>query len=168
MKWIKPWMVALTLTVVTAGGATAVFFVAHAQHESDRKDITRWLDTRYPTARHAVRLLVAQDLLLEDSARRVRRIASASLASIKGDRMTLLEGPLPEILQPVTARYVDAITLAVEAFDAARAAAIDGKLEPIESRDYRTLWIRASKSFDVADDAVRELLCRARLPSCPG
>src|SRR5437667_7834493 len=53
IAWIKPWMVLAALTVVAAGGATAVYFAGEAQHRHDRADIVAWEARALPAARDA-------------------------------------------------------------------------------------------------------------------
>src|SRR2546430_17437256 len=53
LAWIKPWMVLAALTVVAAGGATAVYFAGEGQHRRDRADIFAWEARALPAARDA-------------------------------------------------------------------------------------------------------------------
>ena len=159
-------MIVVTLAIVAAGGATAVFFVADAQHDRDRADITAWLGSRFPVAQDALKVVGAQELLLAHPLVEVRTTVSIALVDLLKDQTALLRRPIPEILEPVTARYGSAIVSAIAALDAANAVIDDGILGSGERERYAKLWRKAMSDFGAADAARRDLLCRARMPQC--
>ena len=166
MKWIKPWMVAVALALVAAIGATAVFFAARAQHDRDSRDIRAWLSERLPAAQYAAHIVESRRSFLESSPRRIRVLVPILLDGLDQAEMVLLEKPIAEIVQPLTSRYITALARASGAFNAARDAVMDGRLDAGEIARYARLWTLASDAFEAADEAEHDLVCRARLPEC--
>jgi len=166
MKWIKPWIVVVTLALVAAAGATTVYFVARAQHDRDQRDIRAWLRDRYPAARRASELVTAQRSLLDRSPDKVATVVKISLRRLNGDAAVLFMRPLPQIMSPVTVKYLAAIADTQDALTGAHLASADGTIDQTEKARFTALLNRAESAFKAADDAKRDLVCRARLPEC--
>ena len=146
--WIKPWMVVVTLTLVAAGGATTVFFVGEAQHRRDRADILRWEARALPAAQDAA--------VLQQSLRRsipVDEIVQLR-SRLQRDLDAITRAPLPDIVKPAAAAYVDAIRKT------------EGSLEAIGTGAFEVVQNRAKTAFTAAAAAVQTLVCRARLSAC--
>jgi hypothetical protein len=148
--WIKPWMVVASLTVIAAGGATAVYFAGEAQHRRDRADIVAWEARALPAAIDAAGL-------------RGRLSSTMSLPSIVSarsrlgrDLKTLTGRPIPEIVRPTVAAYVEAIRRT------------EAALEAVGTPSFAEAWRRAGAAFEAAMTTEHALVCKARLPACAG
>jgi len=146
--WIKPWMVVVTLVVVAAVGATAVYFVGEAQHRRDRADILRWEARALPAAEDASAL--QQSLLASMPVAEIVQLRSR----LQRDLDAISRSPLPDIVKPAAAAYVDAIRKT------------EGSLEAIGTSAFPVVQNRAKAAFAAGAAAVQTLVCRARLPAC--
>ena len=149
LAWIKPWMVVVTLVAVAAIGATAVYFVGEAQHRRDRADILRW---------EARALSAAEDAsALQQSLRAAMPVVEiVQLRSrLRRDLDAITRAPLPDIVKPAAAAYVDAIRKT------------ESSLEAIGTSAFPIVQNRARAAFAAGARAVQALVCRARLPACP-
>ena len=145
---IKPWMVAATLTLVAASGATAVYYGAQAQHRRDRNDILRWEARALPAAHDAeARVQALRATLRSADIARVR-------AALGNDLEAITRAPLPEIVRPPAAAYVEALK---------RSEAV---LEAIGTASFEAALTRAKAAFVAARSAVQTLDCKGRLPAC--
>src|SRR6266700_7770364 len=111
LAWIKPWMVAVVLTLVAAGGATGVYFSGQAQHRRDRAEILAWERNVLPAGVEAQQIQRSLEHTGVDRA--------AARTSLARDRSVLLAGPVAEVVRPAVASYVTAIDKALVALDAA-------------------------------------------------
>jgi hypothetical protein len=141
-------MVVAFLTIVAAAGATSVYFVGESQHRRDRTDILRWEARALPAAADAISI---EDGLHADMS--VAEVVSARTA-LQRDLTTITRRPLPEIVRPAVAAYI-------EAFRRAEAA-----LAAVGTTSFLAAKGRATAAFDTAAAAVQTLVCRARLPAC--
>jgi len=141
-------MVVLTLTIVAAGGATAVYFTAEAQHRRDRADIVRWEGRAVPAARDAASVRsTLRGTMSPDQ-------VSATRARLQRDLDAIVSPPLPEIVRPAAAAYQAAISETAAALDFLGTSKFDEALN------------RAALAFDEAARTEQVLVCRAELPSC--
>ena len=146
--WIKPWMVVATLTVVAAAGATGVYYAGEAQHRRDRTDILRWEARALPAARDASDLQRSlQATTPQAQIGRLRTRLRDDLAAITGS-------PLPDIVKPPTAAYVEAIRRT------------EASLDAVGSPSFQAAQTRAAAAFHDAAAAVQTVVCRAHLPGC--
>ena len=141
-------MVVATLTLVAAGGATTVYFVGEAQHRRDRADILRWEGRALPATKDAS--AVQQSLRASMHVTEIVRLRSR----LQRDLDAITRAPLPDIVKPAAAAYVDAIRKT------------EGSLEAIGTPAFQVVQGRAQAAFVAAGDAVQTILCRARLPDC--
>ena len=148
LAWVKPWMVVASLTVIAAGGATAVYFAGEAQHRRDRVDIIAWEARALPAARDAS---AVRDRLRDT-------MPPAEIVAARGelerDLHALIAASLAEVVRPAAAAYVDAIRRTVAA------------LEAVGTSSFAEAWRRAGAGFTAAATAEQDLVCRARLPAC--
>ena len=141
-------MVVGFLTVVALGGATGVYFAGEAQHRRDRADIVRWEARALPAARDAE---TRQEALRPTMpAAQVGEIRTA----LQRDIDAIVAAPLPEIVRPAAAAYVEAIR---------KTAA---SLEAVGSASFERAQAQARSAFAAAAAAEQTLVCRARLPAC--
>ncbi len=138
----------MTLTVVAAAGATAVYFAGEAQHRRDRSDIVRWESRALPAARDAERV--------QRSVRASMRAAdvASARATLQRDLAAIVAAAVPEIVRPAAAAYVDAIK------------ETQTSLEAVGTPKFEKAQRRATAAFAAAEGAVRSLLCRANLAGC--
>ena len=145
---IKPWMVVVSLTVVAAVGATAVYFAGEAQHRRDRSDIIRWEARALPAGRDASAL--QQSLRASMPVTKIVQLRSR----LTRDLEAITRAPLPDIVKPPAAAFVDAIR------------GTEASLEAIGSPSFQAAQTRAAAAFRAATAAVEVVECRARLPAC--
>jgi len=148
LAWIKPWMVVASLTVVAAVGATAVYFAGEAQHRRDRSDIVRWEARALPAGRDASAL--QQSLRASMPAATIGQLRSR----LQRDLDAITRPPLPDIVKPPAAAFVDAIRRT------------QASLQAVGSPSFQAAQARAAAAFRTALAAVRTVECRARLPAC--
>jgi len=143
-------MVVATLTAVAAAGATTVYFVGEAQHRRDRADITAWEARALSAAREASSV--------RDSLRAMMPLSAivAARSTLTRDLNTITAAPLPGIVRPTVAAYVDAIRRTNAALDA------------VGSSSFAEAWRRAGAAFAAASTTEQNLVCKARLPACGG
>ena len=141
-------MVVVFLTVVAVGGATGVYFAGEAQHRRDRADIVRWEARALPAARDAE----ARQRMLR-GAMPAREIAETSVA-LQRDIDAIAAPPLPEIVRPAAAAYVEAIMKTAVS------------LQVVGSASFGRAQSQARAAFAAAAAAEQTLVCRARLPAC--
>jgi hypothetical protein len=141
-------MIVASLTVIAAGGATAVYFAGEAQHRRDRRDIVVWESRALPAATDA-------------AAVRERLRATMSLPEIiaargvlQRDLNTLIAPPLPGVVQSAAAAYAEAIR------------GTEAALEAVGTSSFAEAWRRAGAAFAAAATFEQDLVCRARLPAC--
>jgi hypothetical protein len=146
--WVKPWMVVASLTVIAAGGATAVYFAGEAQHRRDRVDIIAWEKRALPAARDAS--------AVRDRLRATMPLAQiiAARAALGRDLNALTAAPLPEVVRPAAAAYAEAIRRT------------EATLEAVGTPLFAEAWRRAGVAFTAAATSEQDLVCRARLPAC--
>jgi hypothetical protein len=141
-------MVVASLTVIAAGGATAVYFGGEAQHRRDRADITAWELRALPAAKDAAavrdRLRATMPLTEIIAARRM----------LQRDLNTLIAPPLAGVVRPAAAAYAEAIKRT------------EAALEAVGSSSFAEAWRRAGTAFAAAAASEQNLVCRARLPAC--
>jgi hypothetical protein len=148
LAWIKPWMVVASLTVIAAGGATAVYFAGEMQHRRDRADIIAWEARALPAAKDAA--------AVPDRLRATMPLPDilAARRNLERDLSTVIASPLPGVVQEVAAAYAEAIRRTE--------AALDGVGMPSFAQAQR----RAAAAFMAAATAEQDLVCRAHLPAC--
>jgi len=141
-------MVVASLTVIAAGGATAVYFAGEAQHRRDRKDIIAWEARALPAVADA-------------SAIRNRLRATmpppeiiAARGVLERDVNTVIGSPLPGVVRPAAAAYAEAIRMT------------EAALEAVGTSSFAEAWRRAGTAFAAAATFEQDLVCRARLPAC--
>jgi len=141
-------MVAVTLVAVAAIGATSVYFAGEAQHRRDRADILRWEARALPAASDAS--------ALQQSLRASMPVAEiVPLRSrLQRDLDAITGAPLPDIVKPAAAAYLDALKKT------------EASLEAIGTSNFQSVQNRAKAAFAAAVVAVQALVCRARLPAC--
>jgi len=146
--WVKPWMVVASLTVIAAGGATAVYFAGEAQHRRDRADIIAWEARALSAARDAS--------AVRDRLRATMPPAQifAARAALGSDLTALTAPPLAEVVRPAAAAYAEAIRRTQAA------------LEAVGTPSFAKAWRRAGVAFTIAATSEQDLVCRARLPAC--
>ncbi|HEV2685767.1 MAG TPA: hypothetical protein VGW79_03925 [Actinomycetota bacterium] len=148
LAWIKPWMVVLTLTLVAAAGATAVYYTGESQHRRDRADIVRWERDALPAALDAER--IEQSLRGEVRKGEPRLL----LVALQHDQHTVATPPIPEIMRPAAAAYLDAVEKTQDS------------LQAYGTPSFERLQALAEAGFAAAKAALQTVLCRARLPAC--
>lgn len=141
-------MVVGLLTLVAAGGATAVYFAAQAQHRRDRADILRWEARALPAARDAE--MLQRSLRSSMPVAEIVRLRTA----LQHDLDAIIGAPLPEIVRPPAAAYQEALRRT------------EASLEAIGTASFAAAQARANEAFNAASAAVQTLVCRARLPGC--
>ncbi|MGZ4203926.1 MAG: hypothetical protein ACXVES_01345 [Actinomycetota bacterium] len=145
LAWIRPWMVAVVLTLIAAGGATAVFFSGEAQHRRDREDVRSWEARALPMAVHA--------RLTEQHVAESGTDVASTRASLLADRSALVAAAVDEIVRPAARAYIDAIDKTLAALDA------------YGTSGFREALRAADNAFAQAEATERDLSCRAGL--CP-
>jgi hypothetical protein len=148
LAWIKPWMVVASLTVIAAGGATAVYFAGEAQHRRDRADIIAWEARALPAAKDAA---AVRDRLRGTMPPIEIKAARRALAR---DMSTLIAPPLAGVVRAAAAAYAEAIRRTQAALDA------------VGTASFADAWRLAGTAFARATTAEQDLACRARLPAC--
>ena len=146
--WIKPWMVVAFLTVVAAAGATGVCYAGEAQHRRDRADIIRWEARALPAARDASSL--QRSLRAKMPVAEIVRLRTR----LQDDVAAITASPLPDIVKPPAAAYVEAIRRT------------EASLEAIGTPSFPGAQARAAAAFRDAAAAVQTVVCRAPLPDC--
>jgi hypothetical protein len=150
LAWIKPWMVVASLTAIAAGGATAVYFAAEAQHRRDRADITAWEARALPAAIGASMVRVRLGSTMSPPS------IIAARSELQRDLDALTRPPIPGIVRPTLLAYEEAIRRT------------EAALEAVGTPSFAETWRRAGEAFAVAITTEHTLVCRARLPACAG
>jgi hypothetical protein len=140
-------MIAVTLTAVAAAGATAVYYAGEAQHRRDRADISRWEARALPAAQDAA--AIQRTLRASLTGPEIARLR----ARLRADAASITASPLPDVVKPAAAAYLDAIRKTEASLGAAGIA-------------FQGAQNIARAAFVAADAAVQTLVCRARLPAC--
>jgi len=141
-------MVVVSLSLVAAAGATAVYFAGEAQHRRDRADIIAWEARALPAARQAsaVRNRLRGTMSPTEIA--------AARAELERDLTAVIAAPLPEVVRPAASGYAAAIQKT------------EAAIEAVGTSSFAEAWRKAGAAFAAAATSEQNLVCRARLPSC--